>query len=147
MSLILSQIIKRKLPGWNELVFTLDDFDLIAERMQVRVIETASARANGEYLVYQGKPFIVFREGLKRSVKLWVAYHELGHHLLHYPASHRFSRGTWRKYDREANYFAAIALIPTKLIAEMPLSEIQEQLGYDNKLIGVRKEIYEAYRI
>lgn len=146
MSFILSQILKKKVSFWNSRVLTEDDFFLICEQTKCSVIESA-IKSKGEYLIYQGKPFIIFRKGLKGTLRLWVGLHELGHHLLHYPVNHRFSRGTIHRMDREANFFAAIAMMPTALITQKTLDEIVEEYNYPREIVLIRKEIYENFRI
>jgi Zn-dependent peptidase ImmA (M78 family) len=147
MAFILSKLIKKKLPEWNERVFTADDLDSLSQKMKVPFVVDATASAKGEYLIIDDEPMILLKPNLKANEKLWVSYHELGHHLLHYPVPHKFSKGLQRRMDREANFFAAIALMPTKLIAEKTFGEIVEEYGYSSELIAIRKEIYEAYKI
>lgn len=151
MSFILSRIIKKKLPDWNERIFTAADLDWLCPKVEVRIIERDSFRLRGEYTVEEKNKrkysFILIKKTLKLKDKLWIAYHEIGHHLLHHPVPHKFSKSLVKKMDREANYFAAIALMPTKLIAEKNFGEIFEEFGYPKKLIEIRKEIWEAYRI
>jgi Zn-dependent peptidase ImmA (M78 family) len=132
MAFILSQLIKRKLPEWNERVLSGDDLDKYVEAFRVPMIEDDAAKAKGEYLLIEGQPIIILKPNLKQMEKLWVGFHELGHHLLHYPVPHRFSKGCWRRKDREANFFAAIALLPTKLVESLTLAEIVEEYGYPN---------------
>lgn len=146
MSYILSQIIRKKLLDWNKKVFTYEDFEFICEREKVCIV-VLNNREKGEYCFRYEQPVILIKDKLKTNEKTWVAFHELGHHFLHYPAPHRFSRGTFRKMDREANYFAAIALIPTYLVKSLTLDEILEDYNYPNELIKIRKEIYEEYKI
>jgi Zn-dependent peptidase ImmA (M78 family) len=146
MSFILSQILKKKVGEWNSRVLTEADFDEICAREKLRVLE-AEIKAKGEYGIYGKTPVILLRRGLRQPLKLWVGMHELGHHLLHYPVKHRFSRSMYYRIDREANYFAAIALMPTALITTKTVSEIVEEYNYPKQLIEVRQEIYERYRI
>lgn len=156
MSFILSQILKKKVFEWNEKVFTEDDITNICKVEKVRIFEDHSLKPKGEYTIHEGVPFILLRPNLKREMRLWVGAHELGHHLIHYPVPHRFSKGTKRRMDREANFFAAIALIPTKIIeekllteisVETALGEIMEEFAYPIDLILIRKDIYDTYKI
>lgn len=151
MSYILSQIIKKRLPDWNDRTFSAADLEWLCPQIKVRIVERDEFKPRGEYKVEErnGKnySFILIKKKLHIKEKLWIAYHEIGHHLLHHPVPHKFSKSLVKKMDREANYFAAIALMPTKLIAEMSFSEIRETYGYPKKLIDIRKEIYEAYKI
>ncbi len=147
MAFILSQIIKKKLPQWNKRVFGADDLDRLSGAMKVPIIEDASAIAKGEYWIVEGVPFILLKPNLKPAEKLWVGFHEVGHHLLHYPVPHKFSKSLQRRMDREANFFAAIALIPTWLVKSKTFGEIMEEYNYPKDLILIRKEIYENYKI
>ncbi|MBK8810689.1 MAG: ImmA/IrrE family metallo-endopeptidase [Acidobacteria bacterium] len=113
----------------------------MCEETNVRVIE-ADIRSKGEYAIFRDQAFIVVRRGLSGPMRLWVGLHELGHHLLHAPVTHRFSRGTARRMDREANFFAAIAMIPTNLV-ESSLSEFDVTLP--TGLINVRNDILSAF--
>jgi Zn-dependent peptidase ImmA (M78 family) len=147
MSFILSQIIKKKLLEWNTRPLTEDDFYATCQIQKVRVLEEDFFKYKGEYSIHKGKSIILLQKNLTRGDKLWVGFHELGHHLLHYPVPHRFSKGLYRKMDREANYFAAIALLPTDLIKSKTFGEIFEDYNYPTKLIELRKEIYDHYKI
>ncbi len=146
MSFILSQILQKKVNEWNRRVLTEDDFYALCARDRLPVIE-APIKAKGEYTIYGDTPLILLRRGLKPPVRLWVGMHELGHHLLHYPITHRFSRSTFYRIDREANFFAAIALMPTILVTSKTVGDIMEEYNYPKELIAVRKDIYERYRI
>lgn len=147
MSFIISQIIKKKLPEWNERILTEDDFYEYCWRDKVRVMESNLFKNKGEYTIHQNICFILLSKKLNFGEKLWVGFHELGHHLLHYPVPHRFSKGYCRRMDREANFFAAIALIPTRLIESKTLGEIAEEYNHPNRLIEIRKQIYDCYKI
>lgn len=156
MSLILSQLIKMKYPRWNECVLNLDDFDWLSQKTLVPIIEDPDTQGKGEYTIIDGQPVILIKPNLKNKDKIWVIAHEFGHHFLHYPVPHKFSKGLKKRMDREANFFAAVALIPTSLIQEkllifktieQALGSLNEELNYPKELLKIRKEIYEAYRI
>ena len=147
MAFIISQLIKKKLPEWNTRVFDADDLDRLTQSMKLPIIESATAKAKGEYLIIEKLPVILLKPKLKSAEKLWVCYHELGHHLLHYPVSHKFSKSFQRRMDGEANFFAAVALIPTYLVESKTLGEIMEEYNYPKELISIRKVIYENYKI
>ena len=147
MSFILTQIIKKKLPEWNERILTEEDFYAYCQRDKVRVMESELFKHRGEYTIHDNICFILLQTKLKYGEKLWVGFHELGHHLLHYPVPHKFSKGYWRRMDREANFFAAIALIPTWLVESKTFGEMMEEYNYPKELIEIRKEIFEVYGI
>lgn len=147
MAFILSQLIKKKLPEWNVKIFNEDDLYDLADDLRLPIIETEVAKAKGEYLIVNDEPLILLKPKLKKSDKIWVLSHEFGHHYLHHPVPHKFSKGLQKRMDREANFFATIALIPTWLVESKTLGEITEEYGYSKDLILIRKEIYEAYKI
>lgn len=147
MSFILTSIIQKKVPFWNKKVFTESDLFDLCKIHKARHYEDSEMKGKGEYTIHRGVSFVIINKNLGKIEKLWVGLHELGHHLLHYPVPHRFSKGTKRKLDREANIFASVALIPTYLVESKTLGDIVEEYGYPNDLILVRKEIYEENRI
>lgn len=147
MSFILSQILTKKVPDWNKTVWTEDKFSQECVRHKVRIVEDENLKVKGEYTVYKDVSFIALRPKLKNNIKLWVIAHEFGHHLLHYPVTHKFSRSIFIRMDREANFFAAIALIPSSLVTTKTLGEIMEEYNYPKELIIIRKEIWDVYKI
>lgn len=146
MSYILSQIAKKKIPKWNEKVLDMEDFETLCEAEEVRVLET-SAKHKGEYCIYRNQPFILLKKNLKPNLKTWIAWHELAHHFLHYPATHHFSRSTFRRMDREANFVAAIALMPSSLVKNLTMAEIIGDYEYPIALVEIRKEIFEEFKL
>ncbi|MBS1793373.1 MAG: ImmA/IrrE family metallo-endopeptidase [Acidobacteria bacterium] len=147
MSFILAQILKKKVPGWCEKVFIEDEVLQICQHWKVRPFKDETIKAKGEYTIHEKQAFILYRPGLKREIFVWVLLHELGHHLLHAPVSHKFSRSIYRRMDREANFFAAIALMPTWLVESKTWGEIIEEYNYPLELIKIRKEIYDTFKI
>ncbi|HUF02816.1 MAG TPA: ImmA/IrrE family metallo-endopeptidase [Aridibacter sp.] len=143
---IISQIILKKLPDWNTRVFVLEDFYKICEKDGVVVLEQ-DIRSRGEYSVVDKRPIIVLRAGLNEQLKAWIAFHELGHHYLHYPAPHRFSRGTYRKMDREANFFASVALIPTSQLERLAWGEAEPEASGPEGLMRIRLAVYRHFGI
>ena len=117
------------------------------ETHDVRYKEITNHDCRGEYTIFGKQPFILVRKELKRPDKLWVGLHEFGHHLLHYPVNHKFSKSVVKRMDREANYFAAIAMMPTWMVESMTFEEIRGEYNYPHRLILIRREIIEAYRI
>jgi Zn-dependent peptidase ImmA (M78 family) len=140
MSQILCSLISKKLPDWNTRVFTEDDALTICRAEGVCVSEQ-DIRSRGEYLMYKDAPFIVVKRALRRNWRAWVIWHELGHHWLHYPGPHAFSRHTRRKMDWQANFVAAIALIPTVLWESSTPADIMVEYGYPKELLKLRAAI------
>jgi Zn-dependent peptidase ImmA (M78 family) len=146
MSYILTSIAEKKIDYWNEKVFTERDFFELCRRESIRVIE-GDFVARGEYKVYKKWPFILLRRRLPAAMRIWIQWHELAHHFLHYPGSYLFDPSAARKVDFEANFVASIALIPTKLMEDRGLEEIATEFNYPKKLIEIRRRIAEHYRI
>lgn len=135
--------------GWNKRPLTEKDFFAICKKEGVEVIEEDSEdmRWHGIYTVVLGVPFIVIDARLKGLERLWAMFHELGHHLLHSPDTCFFSESTQHKAQSEANAFAAIALIPEKVVRQMPLWELYELDEFAVKLFQIRLEVFEAYKM
>lgn len=146
MSYILSSLIKKKVIGWNKQIFSEDDALALCRDQGVRVVfDNISSR--GEYTVYKKISFIILRENLNNQWRPWVLWHELAHHFLHYPGHYLFNQSSARKVDFEANFVASVALIPTKLVETMTFGEIVAEYNYPKKLIEIRKQIYDHYKI
>ena len=143
MSFILSQLIRKKLPQWNDKVFGIKDFEAICNDERIIFAESFGRKYKGEYLRFKNRNVIILKAGLKEGEKRWIAYHELGHHFLH-TASHRFSRAANRKMDREANFFAAVALLPTSLIKR---SNDFNDGYFPTEMIRIRFEILNEFGI
>jgi len=146
MSRILSQILKDKLPDWNEVVFNEAISYEVCAASGVSVIE-ADVKSQGEYVIHDGYPVIILKKRITPQMRLWVLLHELGHHLLHYPDAHWFSKSKCMKIDRESNFFAAIAMMPTWLVKSKTPSEIARDFDYPEEIIEIRREITVNFRI
>lgn len=146
MSHTLTEVIKYKIPEWNCKIFSLEDIPGLCNALKVGYVEAAIAPL-GEYVIYNGIPIIVVKKNLGRPLSLWVVLHELGHHLLHHPLTHHFSKTSLSRLDYEANFFAAIAMMPTHLCRAMSPSEIKEFYGYPEKIIEIRREITELFKL
>lgn len=135
--------------GWNKRPLTEKDFWAICKKERILVIEndTDYMQWNGIYTVMLGIPTIILNAKLKGLERLWTMFHELGHHLLHSPETCFFSDSTIHKAQSEANAFAAIALIPEKVVRQMPLWELYELDEFAVKLFQIRLEVYEAYKM
>lgn len=146
MSHILAHILKKKLPAWNSRVLRSPDMPELCRQARCGFVEGPS-RFKGEYIIHGEVPMILVKRGLRADLKDWVPMHELGHHLLHYPTPHKFSKGICSKADREANFFAAIALMPTVLCRQMTPDEIVAEYGYSPEIVQIRLEIAEHFKI
>lgn len=97
----------------------------LAEAMGVRVRYFPLGGLKGFYLVLNGIPFIAIDRDLPEGLQQIVCAHELGHHLLHREEA---SRGVFNDYElyrmenrfeRDANLFAALLLIPDRVVREL----------------------------
>lgn len=94
---------------------------VLAEAMGVRVRYFPLGGLKGFYLVLNGIPFIAIDRDLPEGLQRIVCAHELGHHLLHRDET---SRGfndyelyrMENKFERDANLFAALLLIPDRVV-------------------------------
>lgn len=140
MPTMLAKIIRKKLPVWNTRILGYGDMPELCRMAKCGFIEVP-AKFRGEYKIIGETPIIVIRDDLKNELRSWVALHELGHHLLHYPASHTFSRGVYCKADFQANFFAAVALMPTLMCREMTAAEIIAHYDYPKEIVEIRLRI------
>src|SRR5205085_6608202 len=95
---------------------------------------------DGVYIVIEGIPIIFINNTLTGLKRLWVMYHEFGHHLLHTPETCLFSDSTIHKAQSEANFFAALALLPEPMVRQIPLWEAYEIDEHSAKLLEMRLE-------
>lgn len=140
------------LPFWNEKVFAERDFEAYCRTNRIAVVEHKT-KFSGEYLLVHNRPVIVLDPHLIKAKRLWVWAHEIAHHLLHHPYS-QFFGGTQRarnlfveKLDFQANFIAAIALVPLLLVKTKSFGEINDEFGYPRELLNLRKDYYERYKI
>lgn len=145
MSVILTSLVQKKFSQWNEFVCDEETARQICFKERVRVV-TAQIRARGEYLLYKKAPVIVLKENLPANWRAWVLWHELAHHWLHHPGNYRFHEKVLRKFDFEANYVAAVALIPTDLLKKHSIDEIIAEYNYPKELKPVREFIANYYQ-
>lgn len=125
--------------GFNQRALTIDDFHAICEKEGIEVIyENVDTSF---YMVFQGSRFIVISKKLNWLQQLYVAYHELSHALTNADAqvAASFFGLQDSPEEREANAFAAIALIP--------LANIEDTSIVDNCCCGLGKQIYEQRKL
>ena len=135
-----------RLPAdWNIRVFTEQDFFDHCTAGGIRVIE-ADFQLEGAYCVYDQQPLIFLRRSLPYPRRLFVAFHELAHHWLHYPGMQLF-HNTHCKVEQEAHLVAACALIPCPVLESRPLWEIGEEYGYSGEMLRFRAEVWERWKL
>lgn len=144
MSVIFTNLIRKRLPDWNDKVFGMKEFEQICAKERIIFTEFVGHRHKGEFIPHADRSAIVLRAGLREGMRRWVAYHELGHYFLH-SAAHQFSRSSQRRMDREANVFATVALLPTSLIKNDKQTFTDGY--YPTEFIKIRYEILKEFGI
>lgn len=142
MSAILTSLIKKRLPEWGLRVYGMKDFERVCSEERIVFVEGIGRKHKGEFIPFANRDMIILRAGLPEGERRWVAFHELGHYFLH-SAGHQFSRSAHRRMDREANIFAAVALLP------VPKMESDQQYAidgyYPEEFVKMRFEILKEY--
>ncbi len=145
---LLKPTVKRALPSWNKQIHGENEAIVFCEEKTIFTKETDLIDDLGEYRIHQDKPCILIHSFIERNYRAWVYFHEIGHYILHPTECAQFSDVVIkRKIEKEANFFAAVALIPTFVLRKMKLEEIQEEFGYPRRLILLRKYIYDNHKI
>lgn len=96
----------------------------LAEAMHVRVRYFPLGGLKGFYLVLNDIPFIAIEQDLPEALQRVVCAHELGHHLLHREVSSQTLFNDYdlyrmeNRFEREANLFAALLLLPDRAVEE-----------------------------
>lgn len=132
-------------PGWNIRVFTDEDFHRFCEEERIAVYESEMA-IPGAYCLYSESPVIFINQTLPSDRKLFINFHELTHHWLHYPGT-QFFLNNHTKVENEANIVAGCALIPVTLLTVKSKSEIIDEYGCSLELVNIRSGIYRRLRI
>lgn len=107
---------------------TPDPFAL-ASAMHIRVRYFPLGGVKGFSLVLNDIPFIAIDINLPEAIKRIVCAHELGHHVLHRTTLEQASFNDYELYrmenrfEREANLFASLLLLPDSAIEELFLPE------------------------
>jgi len=130
---------------WNLHVFSELDFDSICIKEGIQAFES-SMLISGAYCVYDGSPVIFIRRDLPGPEKLFIKFHELAHHWLHFPGV-QFFLNTHSKIELEANIVAACALVPRTELLSRSAAEICEEYGYRPELLALRADIYRMWDI
>lgn len=138
--MFIPDLAKEKIKDWGEIVLDENQALEFCRRNKIYIVED-SRQKFGKLKYYRDYVFILINPKLGAVMRLWVLWHEIGHFCLHAPVTASFSKSTVRKLDREANYVAAIAMIPLHVILFETPEEIQEQYGYPMELIQIRLDI------
>lgn len=131
--------------GWNERVFTQDDFDDFCGLYGI-VVEYRDAGFPGMYTVRRKTPIIVVSPYVLPRARSFVKFHELGHHWMHNVGCH-FTYNSRRRIEREADLIAACALIPRPLLESATPGEIHDEYRYPMELCYLRQQFYADLKI
>jgi Zn-dependent peptidase ImmA (M78 family) len=134
--------------GWNERQFNEEDFYRLCRRYKAKPIEMP-LKVPGFYMLCKGKSYIYTDSRLRGFRRLHVAFHELGHHILHAPiASTRASFFRLKpnsKDEYEAEIFSAVALIPEPSLRRMLAEEIDDE--YVGDVLNFRLKVLDLHNI
>lgn len=146
---LLAEKIRNLRIGWNKRALTEADFHMLCKKLGVYLVEVDSDDMiwEGFYTIVLGKPTIIVNARLRGLERLWVLFHELGHHLLHSPATCFFSQSTIEKAQAEANAFATIALLPKPLLGKMLTWNLFEEDYFPTKILRARLKIMEQFKL
>lgn len=132
--------------GWNKKPLSEKELLRLCRRMKVRLQEMP-LRVPGFIMTLRGITFIAIDERLEPALKLKVAFHEVGHHILHVGKPHFYRLDTSLKDEDEAEVFALCALIPLKWVKTKTERELIEDECFSIEMVSQRKEIYEKYKL
>ena len=131
-----------RIERWNQKAHTERDAYAFCKANKVHIVEDPQT-SHGMFVKYRGYDFILITPGLTQMMRTWILWHEIGHYLLHEPAIANFSRHYARRSEREANFIAAVALIPRALLHNRSQGELVE-MDFPLKLIDIRHRVYDA---
>lgn len=139
MFFILTKI-QKNLPDFNTRSLTEDDFYTVCESENITVIE--HDKPFSWWMTVEGKPFIVLNKRLRGLKRLYVMWHELGHHFLHFGSEANqvyFSELIKSKTELEADALAIIAICPKQIgndfLEENPTKFARKLLKEREKLL------------
>lgn len=148
---VLAQKIKQCFPHWNEKIVTEDLLTEFCGKTGVFVFERET-KHKGEFRLYDGLPSIQIDPRLVAGERLWVFAHEVGHVLFHHPLAQKFCATEnlknlfVQKMDFQANFFAAVSLIPKSEMKRKTLAEFMDEYNYPRELLELRQIYYERYK-
>lgn len=139
---LLIPTIKKFLPDWNKKIHTEADAFDFCERNAVATLETDLIKDLGEYRIRNGNPIILLHKFVSFRYRNVVFQHEIGHFILHPTTAAKYSdEVTKRKIEKEANFVAAVAVLPRYILDTKTLAEIADEFNIPRKVILFRKLI------
>ncbi len=143
---MIAALAARKIENWNTRVLGVPEARAFCAANSIYIVEDRR-RKFGRLQFYKDYVFMLVNPKLQPGWRDWVFWHEIGHFLLHAPETSNFSAVMRRKNDAEANFIAAVALIPCSLVETATYGEIQDDFGYPAELLKIRKYIYDTEKI
>lgn len=121
--MILHLLAQKAFPYWNKRAITERDIRRYCKKKGIQIVEGKFGAA-GLHTPYGGYSFIVIDPDLKGVMRLWVLLHELAHFLLHAPGIQLFDRSYESKMDYEANFVAAVGMIPLSWVQTKSFADL-----------------------
>lgn len=144
--------IKRVIPGFGERPLTAEDFYRACRRLRVKG-HTIPLRVDGFYMCTpRGGAHIYVNSRLNGLRWLYVAWHEVAHHVLHAPKDvtvaffRNVSLGS--KEDVEAEAAASIAMLPEPKLRRLLATPREEwEHGITEEMVGHRLKVLDTYGV
>lgn len=133
-------------PEWNQIVRSEDHFYDFIDAHAIVFRDHRRVKDKGCYTWSEGFPCILLDCRLRGAERTWGLWHEVGHYFLHEPTDH-YLLGRDKLSDKEADIFAACALIPQLVLANFSDQEIMESHGYAPWMLRYRRMVWRDYRI
>jgi len=136
--------------GWNERPLTETDFHRLCRKYKIKV-EEMPLSAGGFYYRLLGKDFIAIDSKLSHPKKLFVMFHEFAHFLMHAPGHNATANfhgvGKQTRYEREADAFALVALIPRAWLETRTPDELIADEGITAAMLRERVELFRRHGV
>ncbi len=114
--LLSNQELKQIIPVLNKRSLTKKDFYSICKKKNITVFVSDEMKLKGFYVLCEGESIIFLNKNLRGFLFLRVAFHELGHALLHIPLQSSLPdapkppKHLLEKHHLEAEAFCALAM-------------------------------------
>jgi Zn-dependent peptidase ImmA (M78 family) len=144
--------VKRVIPGFGERPLTAEDFYRICRRLKVKA-HTIPLRVDGFYMFTpRGGAHIYINSRLRGLRWLYVAWHELAHHLLHAPkdvtVAFFCNVKPDSKEDVEAEAAASIAVLPAPKLRRIVATPREEwEHGITEEIVETRLRVLGTYGV
>ncbi len=146
---LLSQKLTAAFPEWNATPVDLAAAESLCETLGI-IVEEMPLEVDGMYFQALGRSVIAVNSRLPAMMRLKILLHEIGHLLLHAPASgvgaafHDVGMRTRQEF--EADLFAVCAILPRTVLLDATRDSLLED-GFPADLIDERENIARTYGI